>query len=47
MSVHLQVLLKERLLEYDDLEKVYKVTSRGLQFLELYSKMAEILEGVK
>jgi predicted transcriptional regulator len=47
MSVHLQVLLKERLLEYDDLEKVYKITSRGLQFLELYTKMAEILEGVK
>lgn len=45
MSVHLQVLLKERLLEYDDL-KVYKVTSRGLQFLELYTKMAEMLEPI-
>jgi predicted transcriptional regulator len=47
MSVHLRVLLKEGLLEYDDLEKVYNITSRGLQFLELYTKMAEILEGVK
>jgi 23S rRNA (uridine2552-2'-O)-methyltransferase len=47
MSVHLQVLLKEGLLEYDDVEKVYKVTFQGLQFLELYTKMAELLEGVK
>jgi predicted transcriptional regulator len=47
MSVHLQVLLKKGLLEYDDVEKVYKVTSQGLQFLELYTKMAELLEGVK
>jgi predicted transcriptional regulator len=47
MSVHLQVLLKEGLLEYDDVEEVYKVTSQGLQFLELYTKMAELLEGVK
>jgi predicted transcriptional regulator len=46
MSGHLRVLLKERLLEYDDIKKVYKATSRGLQFLELYTKMSEMLEAV-
>jgi predicted transcriptional regulator len=46
MSIHLQVLLKEGLLEYDDVEEVYKVTSQGLQFLELYTKMAEMLEPI-
>jgi predicted transcriptional regulator len=46
MSVHLQVLLKEGLLEYDDVEEVYKITTKGLQFLELYAKMAEMLEPI-
>jgi predicted transcriptional regulator len=46
MSDHLQVLLKEGLLEYDDVEKVYKVTSQGLQFLELYAKMTEMLKPI-
>jgi predicted transcriptional regulator len=43
---HLQVLLKERLLEYDGQEKVYKITTRGLQFIEVYTKMAEMLEPI-
>jgi predicted transcriptional regulator len=43
---HLQVLLKERLLEYDGQEKVYKITTMGLQFIEVYTKMAEMLEPI-
>ena len=43
MNIHLQVLLKDRLLEYDEQKKVYKITMKGLQFIELYAKMAEML----
>ena len=46
LTGHLQVLLKYGLLEYDDPEKVYKVTTRGIQFIELYTKMAEMLEPI-
>jgi predicted transcriptional regulator len=44
LTRHLQVLLKEGLLEYDEEEKVYQITTRGLKFIELYTKMAEMLE---
>ena len=44
LTRHLQVLLKERLLEYDEQEKVYRITTRGLQFIQVYTKMAEMLE---
>ena len=46
LNIHLQVLLKDRLLEYDEQKKVYKITRNGLQFIELYTKMAEMLEPV-
>ena len=47
LTIHLQVLLKHGLLEHNEQEKVYKITTKGLQFLDLYTKMAELLEGVK
>jgi predicted transcriptional regulator len=46
LTLHLQVLMKYGLLEYDDPEKVYKITTRGQQFIQLYSKMAEMLEPI-
>jgi predicted transcriptional regulator len=46
LNIHLQVLLKDRLLEYDEQKKVYKITRNGLQFIELYTKMAEMLEPI-
>ena len=46
LTFHLQVLLKYSLLEYDNPEKVYKITTRGQQFIRLYTKMAEMLEPV-
>jgi hypothetical protein len=42
MTLHLQALLKERSLEYDEQGKVYKITTRRLQFLEMYTKIAEV-----
>jgi predicted transcriptional regulator len=46
MNIHLQVLLKNRLLEYHEQEKVYKITIRGRQFLEPYTKMAQMPEPI-
>jgi predicted transcriptional regulator len=45
-AMHLKVLVKERLLEYDDSAKVYRITPNGHQFLDLYTKMAEMLEPI-
>jgi len=33
-------------MEYDERAKVYKITKRGLQFIELYTKMVEMLEPI-
>ena len=46
LTGHLQVLLKYGLLEYDEQMKVYKITTRGIQFIELYTKMAEMLKPI-
>ena len=46
LTSHLRVLLNHSLLEYDEQEKVYKITTRGLQFIELYTKMAEMLKPI-
>ena len=43
-GMHLKVLVKERLLEYDDSTKVYRMTPNGR--LDLYTKMAEMLEPI-
>jgi predicted transcriptional regulator len=44
--LHLEVLRRQRLLDYDDSVKLYKITPKGRQFLELYTKMAEMLEPI-
>jgi predicted transcriptional regulator len=43
---HLEFLLKEGMLNYDDSVKLYKITPKGRQFLSLYSEMAQLLEAV-
>ena len=43
LTRHLQVFLKERLLEYVEQEKVYKITLRALQFIQVYTTMAQML----
>jgi predicted transcriptional regulator len=45
-TLYLGVLRRQRLLEYDDSVKLYKITPKGRQFLELYNKMAKMLEPV-
>jgi predicted transcriptional regulator len=44
--LYLEVLRRQRLLDYDDSVKLYKITPKGRQFLELYNKMAKMLEPV-
>jgi predicted transcriptional regulator len=44
--LHLEILRRQRLLDYDDSVKLYKITPKGRQFLELYNKMAKMLEPV-
>jgi predicted transcriptional regulator len=46
LTHHLQVLLNHSLLEYDEQKKLYNITPRGLQFIELYTKMAEMLKPI-
>jgi predicted transcriptional regulator len=41
---HLEVLLKDGLLDYDDSVKLYRITSKGREFLRLCTQMAEMLE---
>ena len=41
-SLYLEVLRRQWLLDYDDSVKLYKITPKGRQFLELYNKMAKI-----
>jgi predicted transcriptional regulator len=43
---YLEVLRRQRLLDYDDSLKLYKITPKGRQFLELYTKMAKMLEPI-
>ncbi|MFI5423596.1 MAG: winged helix-turn-helix domain-containing protein [Nitrososphaerales archaeon] len=45
-SLYLEVLRRQWLLDYDDSVKLYKITPKGRQFLELYNKMAKLLELV-
>jgi len=44
--LHLEILRTLRLLDYDDSVKLYKITPKGRQFLELFNKMAKMLEPV-
>jgi predicted transcriptional regulator len=44
--LHLEILRTRQLLDYDDSVKFYKITPKGRQFLELFNKMAKMLEPV-
>jgi predicted transcriptional regulator len=41
---HLEVLLKDGLLDYEDSVKLYRITSKGREFLRLCTQIAEMLE---
>ena len=39
-----QFLLEHGLLEHNELDKVYKTTGKGFQYLELYKQMEELIK---
>lgn len=41
---YLQLLIEGGLLDYDERNGLYRITEKGLQFLELYDKMDELLK---
>ena len=45
-TLYLGVLRRQRLIDYDDSVKLYKITPKGRQFLELFNKMAKMLEPI-
>lgn len=42
LTEYLDHLTSSRLLEYDKVSKLYKTTTKGLEFLDLYTKLEEI-----
>jgi predicted transcriptional regulator len=44
---YLEILMKDQLLRRNDQDKVYRITVKGRQFLDLYSKMADMLKPLE
>ena len=44
VSYYLRLLRENGTLYYDEMSKVYKITDRGLKFLELYNGMGDLLK---
>ena len=44
---YIALLLRNSLLEHDDLKKTYKTTEKGLRLLELYNRLHEIADSKK
>ena len=44
---YIALLLRNSLLEHDNLKKTYKTTEKGLRLLELYNSLHEIVDGKK
>ena len=41
---YLEHLMDNELLSYDQSKKVYKITMKGSEFLEIYNKMSDLLK---
>ena len=44
---YIALLLRNSLLEHDELKKTYKTTEKGLRLLELYNGLPEIVDSKK
>ena len=44
VTYYLRLLRENGTLYYDEMSKVYKITDRGLKFLELYNGMGQLLK---
>lgn len=43
IAEYLEILTNNALLKYDRLRKEYKITTKGLEFLDVYSKMEKMV----
>ena len=47
LKEYVALLLRNGLLEHDELKKTYKTTEKGLRLLELYNRLHEIADSKK
>jgi len=47
LEEYIALLLRNGLLEHDELKKTYKTTEKGLRLLELYNSLPEIVDSKK
>jgi predicted transcriptional regulator len=47
LEEYVELLLRNGLLEHDELKKTYKTTEKGLRLLELYNSLPEIVDSKK
>jgi len=47
LEEYIALLLRNDLLEHDELKKTYKTTEKGLRLLELYNGLPEIVDSKK
>ncbi len=47
LQEYVGLLLRNGLLEHDELKKTYKTTEKGLRLLELYNRLHEIADSKK
>ena len=47
LKEYVALLLRNGLLEHDELKKTYKTTEKGLRLLELYNSLTEIVDSKK
>ena len=47
LEEYIGLLLRNGLLEHDELKKTYKTTEKGLRLLELYNSLHEIVDSKK
>jgi predicted transcriptional regulator len=47
LKEYLTVLIENELLEYNQTEKIYKTTSKGLKFMKIYNQIGEFVLPVE
>ncbi len=47
LQEYVGILLRNGLLEHDELKKTYKTTEKGLRLLEMYNRLHEIADSKK
>jgi predicted transcriptional regulator len=43
LKEYLDMLLENRLIEYNEKEQIFRITEKGLRFLQIYSQVDELI----